>query len=133
VLRARRAQPDHRTAQRWLAALDAKRLGRVALVGDGAAAGRLVPAFWLDGQRAVWLRTAPAADAERLAAEAMLHARLALPGVATLVEHGVAGGTPYAAVAGSGRPLAAAADAPPVVLVAAAGRGCARRSRVRGS
>src|SRR5207249_12315043 len=65
-----------------------------------------VAAFWLDGQRPVWLRTASAGAGERLAAEARVQAELALPGVATLVEHGVALGLPYVAVLGPGRPLA---------------------------
>ncbi|TMB39789.1 MAG: hypothetical protein E6J55_22300 [Deltaproteobacteria bacterium] len=102
----RRAQPGTRTAERWLAALDARRFGRIALAGEPPARGRLIAAFWLDGQRPVWLRTASAGAGERLAAEARVQAELALPGVATLVEHGVALGLPYVAVLGPGRPLA---------------------------
>ena len=107
-----RAQPDQRTAARWLAALDAPRLDRVALAGgDGASPGeaagpgRLVRGFWLDGQRAVWVRIAPAAEAERLATEAAVQAGLALPGVAAVVQHGVAPAGAYVAVAARGRPL----------------------------
>jgi len=102
----RRAQPGTRTAERWLAALDARRFGRIALAGEPPARGRLIAAFWLDGQRPVWLRTASAGAGERLAAEARVQTELALPGVATLVEHGVALGLPYVAVLGAGRPLA---------------------------
>jgi hypothetical protein len=101
----RRAQPGLRAAERWLAALDGRRLGRVALEGGLPERGRLAPALWLDGQRAVWVRTAAASEAERLAVEAALQADLALPGVAPVVERGVASGIPYVAVAGPGRPL----------------------------
>src|SRR5947199_287754 len=51
----RRAQPGTRTAERWLAALDARRFGRIALAGEPPARGRLIAAFWLDGQRPGWL------------------------------------------------------------------------------
>jgi hypothetical protein len=101
----RRAQPGMRAAERWLAALGGRRLGRVALTGGLPERGRLAAGFWLDGQRAVWVRTAPAADAPRLAAERQLQDALAVPGVATVVEHGVASGIPYIAVAGSGTPF----------------------------
>ncbi len=99
----RRAEPGTRTAERWLAALDARRLGRVALGGEVARAGGLAEAFWLDGQHPVWLRTATAGEGERLRAEARL--QRALPGVASVVEDGVAAGSAYVAVAGPGRPL----------------------------
>ena len=110
----RRAAPDLHVADRWLAALAARRVGRIALVGSPAARGRLAPGFWLDGQGSVWLRTAPAADAPRVAAEAALQAGLALPGVAPVVEHGVASGIPYVALVAGGRPwhLADRDDAP---------------------
>ncbi len=101
-----RAQPGLRTAERWLAALDARRMGRIALGAEPPERGRLAVAFWLDGQRPVWLRTAAVDAAERLAAEAHLQHGLALPGVAPVVEHGVAMGIPYVAVSGAGRPLA---------------------------
>lgn len=100
----KRATPGHHAAERWLAALAARRVGRVALVGAPPTEGRLAPGFWLDGQRPVWLRTAGAADASRLASEAELQAVLALPGVAAVVEHGVASGIPYVAVVATGRP-----------------------------
>lgn len=110
-----RASPGHHAAERWLAALAARRVGRVALVGSPTAEGRLTPGFWLDGQRPVWLRTAGASDGPRLANEAALQATLALPGVAPVVEHGVASGIPYVAVVAAGRPwqLADALDEPP--------------------
>ncbi len=101
----RRADPGFRVAERWLAALDARRLGRIALRGDQTARGRLASGFWLDGQRPVWVRTAPAEAASRLADEARLQLTLAIPGVAPVVEHGMAGGIAYVAVAGAGQPL----------------------------
>jgi hypothetical protein len=120
----RRVQPAHRTAERWLHALDARRVGRVALAGEPTPGSRLLPAFWLDAQRAVWLRTAPAADAERLAGEARLHEELAVPGVASVVEHGIASGIPYVAIAAAGRPwdaLDERPDLPAALALAAAG------------
>ena len=104
--------------------LAARRFGRVALAGEPPARGRLIAGFWLDAQRAVWLRTANAADGERLTAEAGLQAELALPGVATVVEHGVALGMAYVAVHGPGRPLAhddaSGRDMPTALAVGAA-------------
>ena len=100
-----RAQPGLHVAERWLAALAARRVGRVALRGGEPERGRLAAALWLDGQRAVWVRTAGAQAAERLAVEARLQTECALPGIAPVVEHGVASAIPYVAVAGPGRPL----------------------------
>jgi hypothetical protein len=101
-----RAQPGLHVAERWLTALAARRVGRVALRGGEPERGRLAAAFWLDGQRAVWVRTAGAQAAERLAAEARLQTECAVAGIAPVVEHGVASAIPYVAVASPGRPLA---------------------------
>ena len=92
-----KAQPDFRIAGRWRTALAAPRVARFALTKE-ADGGRLVRTFWLDGQRAVWIRTAIAADGDRLADEAALQTRVALPGVAAVIDHGVAGDTAYVAV-----------------------------------
>ncbi len=100
----KRAAPGYHAAERWLTALDARHMGRVAVTSSPPERGRLAAAFWLDGQRPVWLRTAPAADAERLANEAELQAALALPNTAPVVEHGVASGIPYVAVVAAGQP-----------------------------
>jgi hypothetical protein len=113
-----RAQPGFRLPARWLHALGARRLGRVALDAD-AGEGRLLRGLWLDGQRPVWVRTAPAADAERLAREADLQGALALPGIPPVVEHGVASGVAYVAVAAQGHALGAVD--PRVALAVAAG------------
>ncbi len=101
----RRAQPGFALPQRWLAALDARRLGRVALRGGAPERGRLSAGFWLDAQKPVWIRTAPAEDADRLAHEAALQRTLTIPGIASVVEHGVASGIAYVAVTGGGQPL----------------------------
>ncbi len=110
----RRAEPGSRAAQEWLEALDAKRIGRVALRGPEE--GRLTPGFWLDGQRAVWVRTAGTPAAPRLDDEARLQSGLAVPGVAPVVEHGMASAIPYVAVVAPGRPwsLEAARARPPL-------------------
>jgi len=97
-----RAQPDHRIAGRWRAALAAPRVGRVAVTDGPTAGGRLQRGFWLDGQRAVWLRTVEGEAAERLAREGALQARLALPGIAAVADHGAADGTGWVAVTGIG-------------------------------
>src|SRR5262245_46065918 len=117
-----RAQPGLRTAERWLAALDARRLGRIALEGGLPERGRLAAGLWLDGQRTVWVRSAAAPETERLATEAALQAALALPGVAAVVERGVASGIPYVAIAAPGRPFdvdAAKVDGSAAFLLAA--------------
>src|SRR6185295_15934612 len=101
----RRAQPGVHLVERWLKALDGRRLGRIAIAGDLPERGRLVAGFWLDGQRSVWLRTAATSEATRLASEARLQGGLALPAVAPVVEHGVAAGIPYVAVSAPGQPL----------------------------
>ena len=61
----KRAAPGYHAAERWLQALDARHMGRVAVTSSPPERGRLAAAFWLDGQRPVWLRTAPTVDAER--------------------------------------------------------------------
>lgn len=100
----KRAAPGFHVAERWLAALDARRMGRTAITGAPPERGRLTQAFWLDGQRPVWLRTGAASDADALAREADLQAGLALPGVAPVVEHGVEHGIPYVTVVVQGQP-----------------------------
>jgi hypothetical protein len=101
-----RAQPGFQIAARWLAALGSPRVGRVAMTGE-ARDGRLAPGFWLDGQRAVLVRSAPSTSAARLAAEAEIQASLAVAGVAPVVEHGTSGGIAYVAVIAPGRPRSA--------------------------
>lgn len=102
-----RAQPDQRTARQWLEALTAWRMGRIAVTGEVIAGTRLATAFWLDAQRPVWLRVAAARDADRLSQEGRLQFHLGLPGVAPVVEQGVAEGIPFIAMAAAGTPLSA--------------------------
>jgi hypothetical protein len=100
----KRAAPGYQAAERWLAALAARRMGRTALTTPPPERGRLGAGFWLDGQRPVWVRTTAATAADALAIEVELQAALALPGVAPVVEHGVASGIPYVSVLAAGRP-----------------------------
>jgi hypothetical protein len=116
----RRAAPGFHAAERWLAALAARRMGRIALTAGPPERGRLHAGFWLDGQRPVWLRTAPATAADAVAREAAAQATLALPGVAPVVEHGVASGIPYVAVAAPGRPWQLEGVAPADLVAQAA-------------
>ncbi len=132
----KRAAPGFHTAERWLAALDARRMGRTAITGSPPERGRLTQAFWLDGQRPVWLRTAAASDADALAHEAEMQAGLALPGVAPVVEHGVEHGIPYVTVLASGQPWsidgAQALDAGAALALAAQAARIARAVAVMG-
>ncbi len=116
----RRAQPGFRLAERWRDALDARRIGRVALRSAPAEGVRLAAGFWLDAQRPVWVRTANVDAAERLAREAALQRTLALPGIALVVEDGVASGSAYVAVAADGEPLVVDADLRPATALATA-------------
>ncbi len=116
----RRAQPGFRLAERWRDALDARRIGRVALRSAPAEGVRLAAGFWLDAQRPVWVRTANVDAAERLAREATLQRTLALPGIALVVEDGVASGSAYVAVAADGEPLVVDADLRPATALATA-------------
>jgi hypothetical protein len=117
---AQRAVPGFHAAERWLAALAARRMGRIALTAAPPDRGRLTEGFWLDGQRPVWLRTAPVTATELLAIEAEVQASLALPGVAPVVEHGVASGIPYVAVLAAGQPWVLADPQRPALATALA-------------
>jgi hypothetical protein len=115
-----RAQPGLRVAERWHAALDARRIGRIALRGAAPENTRLAPGFWLDAQRPVWVRTAGADAGERLAREAALQRTLVFPGIAPVVEDGIASGIAYVAVAGAGTPLVGDGSARPATTLAIA-------------
>jgi hypothetical protein len=98
----RKSQPGFRLPGRWVAAIDAERVGRFGLLGE--VQGRLRPAFWLDRQREVWLRTPGPEAAALLADEARLHRDLALPGLAPLAHDGSAETVPVLAVTAAGEP-----------------------------
>lgn len=91
--------PDERAAARWLNALDAPRVARVALP-QGPRAGRVVQGWWLDSQRDVWVRRVPA---ERVEREVSLQRRCVVGGVAPVVLHGAEG---FVASTAAGQPLA---------------------------
>lgn len=112
----REAHPDFRLPARWLEALDAPRLGRVALLDvtstDGGrrrpsrSRGSLAAGFSLRTQRAVWLRTAPPDEAETFRREVDLQRGLAVAGVLPPSDWGVAeDGTAWVAGPAVGRPL----------------------------
>lgn len=113
----RGARNDCVEAAQWLEAMAAPRLGRMALLwpgerrpdgkgrpGKGADKG-LQEAFWLDEQRRVWLRSGSANTAERFVAEAKIHQRLGVAGIAPFLVWGKGeGGRPWLAVPAVGRP-----------------------------
>ncbi len=75
--------------------------------------GRLRRAYSLKGGWFGWARTAPAADAARLAAETRLNLDLLVPGVATVFEHGLADdGTAFVFSVAPGYPLSEERRAP---------------------
>jgi hypothetical protein len=104
-----RDYPGFRVPARWLDALTAPRVGGIALSEGNARAGdreRFLSGLSLGRQLPVWLRLGTRADLERYRETAELFASLAVPGVASLIEHGVAeSGEPYLAVPKLGRGL----------------------------
>jgi len=109
--RLKGSQPQCTEALEWLDALKAPRVGRMAIgwPGSGKAPPKpgkgLLPGFWLDEQRRVWLRAGRVEDRERFAKEAEIHGRLALPGVAPMLVRGAAPKErPWLAVPAIGRP-----------------------------
>ncbi len=108
----RGARNDCVEAEQWLQALAAPRLGRMALLwpGDrkpqqGKGGKGLREAFWLDEQRRVWLRAGSAKQADQFIAEAKIHQRLGVAGVAPFLVWGKGeGDRPWLAVPAVGRP-----------------------------
>lgn len=75
--------------------------------------GRLRRAYALNSGHFGWARTAPAKDAARLAAETRLNLDLLVPGVATVLEHGLGDdGTAFVFSIADGYPLAEERRAP---------------------
>jgi hypothetical protein len=115
--RLKGSQPGCEEALELLEAIQAPRLGRMALGWPGQGRGRkgdrtaievgkgLTPAFWLDEQRRVWLRAGSANHRDRFLTEAKIHGTLALPGVAPLLVRGTGDRErPWLAVPAIGRP-----------------------------
>ena len=106
------AHPGFHMPAKWLSAIEAPRLARVALWKGEAAAGRdeqgsgLRSAFWLDAQRSCWVRVGRPEDAERMTRDALLQRQFAVAGVAPVLECGVTEeGVPYVMLPVLGRPL----------------------------
>src|SRR5207237_9699985 len=110
------AQTDYRLPARWLTALAGLRLGRIGVQPSNH---RLTSGLWLDQQREVWVRKAPAVDAARLSDEARIQRELALPGVASAVVDGKDGEFAYVAVVGQGQPMNHASKDPYVLAAMA--------------
>jgi len=97
--------PDFKLPARWLSALSASKVGRLALF-ESREGGGLQRAFALEQLAPVWGVVGAPGDAEAFARAAALHADLVLPGVLPLVASGAgADGTPYLAVTQHGEPL----------------------------
>lgn len=109
----RGAQPNHPQAIRWLDALKASQVGRIALSGGAKGGKGLLPGFWLDEQRDVWVRVGKPDEAKRFKAEADAHRSLLLPGVAPLLADGKEKGRPWIAIAALGRPAVTLFDGRP--------------------
>jgi hypothetical protein len=108
-----REQADFASARHWLEALNAPRVGRVALMGKpGRPQGehrprRFHPGFWLDRQTEVWVTVAEPAEKTSLIELTALWQRLCLPGVAPVVAAGeTEEGRAYLTVPHLGRSLA---------------------------
>src|SRR5439155_66116 len=87
-----RTRPDVHAAARWHAALEARRLGRVALAGELPAHGRLAPGFCLYGPPSTLvLADLDGVEQHAAADAAALHAPLAFALARVLVPSGGAG------------------------------------------
>ena len=95
--------PGFHKPARWLEALDAPRVGRLALIGRDE--GRLRFAFWLDGQHPAWVRTAVGSDGVSALEEARWQRDALVAGVAPVVLSGVGDdGVAHVAFPAMGRP-----------------------------
>ncbi len=113
LIQMRDHQKNFKLPGRLLAALDAERVDRVALLSDEANRGRgkpkqtapLRPGLWLDRQRPVWICVGEPNDAARFEDAAALHRKTVLPGVAQLLLAGTgAAKEPYRAFPRTGVP-----------------------------
>jgi hypothetical protein len=103
------AHPSFQMPGKWLQALHAPRVARLALWEEDASrrvASRLRPAFWLDAQHSVWVRLGAKEDADAFLRDALLQRQVAGAGVVPVLECGVAeDGTPHAVLPILGRPV----------------------------
>jgi hypothetical protein len=95
--------PGFRLPGRWLALLDAPRIGRIALRERGAS-DAWQRGFWLDRQRPVLVRTRSQDERSAVAREVELRRLLTMPSVAPLLVSGTEGSTVFIAVEAVGRP-----------------------------
>ncbi|OGR09111.1 MAG: hypothetical protein A2341_10850 [Deltaproteobacteria bacterium RIFOXYB12_FULL_58_9] len=96
-------QPGFRLPGRWLAALDAERVGRIALCGNPDDRG-WQEGLWLDHQRPALVRKLAAAD-DTARHTVLLHRRLLVPGVVPLLaSEANPGGSGFVALEMVGRP-----------------------------
>lgn len=100
LLTVKKHQPEDRLTHKWLQALDAPRMGRVALM-PGNHHGRLMPGWALDSQRDVWVRKSNASSQD----EAALQRQVAVPGVALVALHGGHHGEGFVALWAPGAPM----------------------------
>ena len=104
------SQPDLSWATRRAKALRWPQVGRVTVrPGDEASPETLRWGFWLDGAAFAWIRIVPAEQAGAAVAEARLQAEMIVPGVASVLAHGMAkNGTVFVALPPNGKPFATA-------------------------
>ncbi|MBI5511176.1 MAG: hypothetical protein HY903_20640 [Deltaproteobacteria bacterium] len=102
------AQGDYKIPGRWLAALAAPRVGRIALLSaapDATPPPGLHRGFWLEHQRSVCVVLGAESDQTAFEGGAAVHRDLALPGVLPYLTHGKGDrGVPYVAVLLCGEP-----------------------------
>jgi len=98
----REHHPGFKLPGRLLTALDAPRVGRIALLDDRPESIRR--GLWLDEQYPVWVRVGTQEQTERFAHAAALHKGLLLPNVAPLLVSGTTSDGPFFAVPQVGTP-----------------------------
>ena len=104
--RLKEAQPDYKIPNRWLEALAAPRVGRVALLDKAPAGPGFHSGFWITRQKSVWVVVGTPVDADAFAAAADTHRALALPGLQPLLLSGNgADGVPYFGLPRTGEPV----------------------------
>ena len=107
LVQIKQAHSGFHMPAKWLTALEAPRVARIALWKDAAAEGsRFRSGFWLDAQRSAWARIGAPEDADAVTRDALLQRQVAIAGVAPVLECGVSPeGVPYVLLPVVGRPL----------------------------